>query len=738
MLLDNSSACWCCHYMRARTNAIFLNWVLFCLIPTSVRAEGTLELGLHSNLEYRTVVSVVVETAGEWLHICSSDDRLQEEAIDNIPLDAAPGDFATIDPDRIGAEVVLHPPTVVACASDDDCNSPSRCIDYTTGRPSWTAADPSSNRCAIPVSIAPTDNASLGVCDSPLLAESPIIFETNESGVWEIDFVGESSTLLDDPPSTRFFDVSVYDEQMDLPIDGRVFAREWRLLSRLPTPDLEFDLFLAPQNFSTDAFQRLSLKRLGQRFVSIIANQQGIPDADYFGSFCEYFDSTGSEGVICTERGQGSRALPSAELRLFLSAPNQTVRLEPGSINELRFEDEVGTFSISPNGDGNQDELTLSFRSSHRGMWRFWVDLDNDQTINNANEIVAVAPMVSGENSFVWAGTESQGSPIPNGQYEYSLFFSFGEKHLLLAGAESAQVEAYSPNDEPMPLSWNDTTIPELPDPSFVLALADTEPMPREWRILENTEPAPGVLRDSWLAEEIIQIEDARCRRCDASTRLTIGDIDEDPDSDFDGLTDPEEDVNGNGRIDPGETDPLDPDTDDDLIGDREETEGRSSPVNPDSDQDGLNDGIENTNKDGDFQPGETDPINQDTDGDTLPDGEEDANSNGIVDPGETDPRVPDTDGDGMRDDIDPFPTASSGDLVDTYVLAGRPDGGVDAFGLEINQADRANTDEYSEPWILGCQCDSATNRRTPPFLLLFGVVFFGISFKRNSVSPSA
>ena len=50
---------------------------------------------------------------------------------------------------------------------------------------------------------------------------------------------------------------------------------------------------------------------------------------------------------------------------------------------------------------------------------------------------------------------------------------------------------------------------------------------------------------------------------------------------------------------------------------------------------------------------------------------------------------MPDTDGDGMRDDVDPFPTANSGDLVDTYVLATRRDGGVDAFGLEINQTDR-------------------------------------------------
>ena len=38
----------------------------------------------------------------------------------------------------------------------------------------------------------------------------------------------------------------------------------------------------------------------------------------------------------------------------------------------------------------------------------------------------------------------------------------------------------------------------------------------------------------------------------------------EDPDDDNDGLTDIEEDANGNGTLDAGETNPLDPDTDDD------------------------------------------------------------------------------------------------------------------------------------------------------------------------------
>jgi len=101
-----------------------------------------------------------------------------------------------------------------------------------------------------------------------------------------------------------------------------------------------------------------------------------------------------------------------------------------------------------------------------------------------------------------------------------------------------------------------------------------------------------------------------------------------DPDSDNDGIPDGVEDSNGNGIVDPGETDPR----------------------NPDTDGDGIPDGVEDSNGNGIVDPGETDPRNPDSDGDGIPDGEEDKNGNGIVDPGETDPRNPDTDGDGIPD----------------------------------------------------------------------------------------
>ncbi|MGA1866132.1 MAG: right-handed parallel beta-helix repeat-containing protein [Thermoplasmatota archaeon] len=101
-------------------------------------------------------------------------------------------------------------------------------------------------------------------------------------------------------------------------------------------------------------------------------------------------------------------------------------------------------------------------------------------------------------------------------------------------------------------------------------------------------------------------------------------------DTDEDGIPDKDEDKNGNGMVDIGETDPNDPDTD----------------------GDGLMDGIEIDTSDGNS----TDPLDPDTDGDFLKDGFEDQNANGRVDPFETDPNNPDTDGDSVNDKDDHYP----------------------------------------------------------------------------------
>ena len=109
------------------------------------------------------------------------------------------------------------------------------------------------------------------------------------------------------------------------------------------------------------------------------------------------------------------------------------------------------------------------------------------------------------------------------------------------------------------------------------------------------------------------------------------GDVtDEGSDWDGDGLLDTEEDVNGNGIVDVGETDPANWDTDGDGISD-----GLDGLYDSDEDQDTL-----------------INALDVDSDGDFIPDGVEDANHNGVWDEhlGETNWLAADTDGDGLID----------------------------------------------------------------------------------------
>jgi hypothetical protein len=192
--------------------------------------------------------------------------------------------------------------------------------------------------------------------------------------------------------------------------------------------------------------------------------------------------------------------------------------------------------------------------------------------------------------------------------------------------------------------------------------------------------------------------------------RLDVGETDPTSrDTDGDGLTDGEEDLNGNGQVDPGETDPRNPDTDGDGIRDGVERRNGTDPTNPDTDGDGCLDGQEDINQNGVVDVGETNPKvadcgpgqdsdgdgipdaiedingngqydppletdlhNADTDGDGLPDGLEDKNRNGRVDMGETDPRKKDTDCDGLLDG----PTSATGQLGEDLNGNGRMDTG--------------------------------------------------------------
>ncbi|MDC0743416.1 MopE-related protein [Polyangium mundeleinium] len=185
-----------------------------------------------------------------------------------------------------------------------------------------------------------------------------------------------------------------------------------------------------------------------------------------------------------------------------------------------------------------------------------------------------------------------------------------------------------------------------------------------------------------------------------------------DADTDNGGVIDGSEDVNRNGKVDPGEIDPNngsddstkldndsdgltddyeneigtnpdDADSDDDGVIDGEEPnptddtdgDGIINALDPDSDGDGLKDGTEmgkncsnpatdaskgNCVPDGDNGATTTSPVNADTDGGGVSDGDEDTDKDGVIDPNERDPNDPqddnvvpptDSDNDGLTDD---------------------------------------------------------------------------------------
>lgn len=128
-----------------------------------------------------------------------------------------------------------------------------------------------------------------------------------------------------------------------------------------------------------------------------------------------------------------------------------------------------------------------------------------------------------------------------------------------------------------------------------------------------------------------------------------------DTDSDNDGVLDKDEDKNGNGVVDPGETSPLNPDTDGDGISDKDEL----NKFKIDTDGDGLSDGEE-------VETYKTDPNKPDTDSDALNDGAE-------VKLHTTNPLKADTDGGGARDGLEIQRNTNPLDPTDDHIALADP-----------------------------------------------------------------
>jgi uncharacterized repeat protein (TIGR01451 family)/MYXO-CTERM domain-containing protein len=223
-------------------------------------------------------------------------------------------------------------------------------------------------------------------------------------------------------------------------------------------------------------------------------------------------------------------------------------------------------------------------------------------------------------------------------------------------------------------------------------------------------------------------------------------------DSDKDGLSDGLEATLG--------SDPNDADSDDDGVLDGDELnpaddtdgDGLKNIVDPDSDGDGLFDGTElgkdcgnaATNAaagkciaDGDSGATTTSPLISDTDTGGVSDGDEDTNKNGVVDAGERDPNDPSDDNTGTGGTGGQAgaggagATAGSGGGAGTGATAGS--GGVGGGGGSAAQGGNPTSDPTGTLEGGGCKCSvPGSSSNTPGALVLAGLALAAFGGRRR------
>ena len=535
---------------------------------------------------------------------------------------------------------------------------------------------------------------------------------TPVEGTWEIDFVGEQLPP-ERAPSTRFFDVTVIGSDGTPVPDGRVHALQW-LLSIDPfldTPPAQF--YIRRPVGDAHVLWKLNAAAWGSGSYKVTANSMGI-ETQKDRSWCMYYDP---QTEACTA-GQGPGPQVYTEFPMYLNAPaGERNDASVSEVTQLSFNDEVGTASITPNGDGFQDELTIAFTANLGGIGRLYIDANNDGVFDPMTELALRGDVVTGANRLVWNGTLlGQETALPAGDYAFAMTLSIGEVHVPTTSVESSleavtlSVVEADGTERTMPSVWNDTAVrSERLDETDALSTLGLMLDPSEAVVRRRWRQPVGdipIIFDTWAYAALSTVNSAQCERCpDPIDRIRIGGDDESPDSDGDGLYDDEEDTNGNGMVDADETDPNDPDTDDDGLDDGLERRGGTNPLEPDSDQDGLLDGQEDENQNGRRDTGETDPLDADSDDDGIPDGQ---------DPLPLSPIRPDA-------DMTPLPT---------------PDGGIEPlgdFGFQSdNDATTGGNTRLLEFDKLGCACRANHAGESDAFVLCLVLTLISLRTRRR------
>ena len=665
------------------------------LLPTAAFAlpEGTVDLGPTQGLEAPAALAVEVLAAGETIRVCSSDDGLREAPVDGVLIDEEPFDA---DGDRVanpvpmvrrGAEVLVSKVPVdlldslraltgeLSCRDDDDCDGPERCV----------PVDDFRSTCALSVAVTPAN----GYCDFHSGPGNWIDIATDEPGIYLVHFAGEPETLNgpENGFSTRYFAVDVLTPGGDSAPGGRLFSPLWLINAHDFGYGTNTDFYAVARVDALIDGERTSGARVfvidfddmrGFRY-QLLANELGLVGGDGDTalarlSWCLYGVPDEQTGACRHARAGDRAALPTPQYRVYLNYPDPAPPVAPEpEITNVEFNDDAGGVSISPNGDGVQDEGAFSFTSNVAGTYFVFIDVDDDGAIDPANDVLLNGAAEVGPNEVVWDGSGPDGEPVGAGEYSFLVALITAETHFPMIDIETNRQgfvvwEQAGPGAELVrrPMFWNDLPIrtpAELTGPGDTLTTIPDGSGPgqrRVWFQGNGDFEDPEEVYDTWVRGEITAVSALGCRLCeDPVDEIVVGGPDENQDRDADGLpddveerlgTDPDDpDSDDDGILDGDErvTDPLDPDSDDDGLNDGDEAHAGTDPNDPDTDDDLLLDGVEINGEN------PTDPLDADSDDDGLRDGTEDGNHDGRLDPRETDPNDADTDDDGLDDDLE-------------------------------------------------------------------------------------
>jgi hypothetical protein len=740
--------------------------------------EGSPQLGPTQGLERSALLAVDILEPGETIRICTSDDSVQEPDVvigdETFALDRNPGDpserasgdetLPGIPEGRVGAEILLSPPTPIVCDGvEQNCPDEMECRALPEGA---LLEGPGVGACVFSYPVT----AESGYCNHVTGPGNWVTKVADEVGRWNFNLIGEIETLSPSGESVRYFAVDVLDAQGEPVAGGRLNTDAWQINAHrfAYATDADFYVVAPVESDEVEGAFVFVIDFLGMQGFrwTLAANRTGVRSHENQ-SWCQFGDP--DENLDCPfERSAESPGQTATrQYRIYLNYPDPAPQAAPETIlSNPSFDDYSGTTTLTPDGDGRQDEGVFTFESSIDGVYKITFDTNDDGVFDASVDHQISGLADTGINRVTWDGTGRDGMPLADGDYAFQIELIAGETHFPMFDIETNtdgfvvwQQDGPAGERTPQRMYWDDTPIRGADD--LIAETDDAIEVLPEGSALDTDGDGAVHQRRRWAQPQRFDDEEGRdrdvpqvydtwvfggrdtailvgCERCDMPVgAITIGGDDEWFDDDMDGLTDDQEDVDLDGQVDPGETDRDDPDSDgdgtidgddncrvdanegqanadmdangdacdedddndavldmddncrtvangdqldfdtdgagdacdedDDDDGLTDETEdangnglvdpGETDPRNPDTDGDGLADGDEDTNRNGQLDEGETNPVEVDTDGDGLEDGDEDANQNGMVDEGETDPRLPDTDGDGLDDGETRTPT---------------------------------------------------------------------------------